>query len=153
MIEDPGVLNNGESHDRALMPDLIHRLVQKSQKAKAFGHCPYIHFLVRAALLDWDGMIFLGCNVENACYSLGICTERTAIQTAASKGSKYFAAIAVASDVEEEFTTPCRACQQVIRKFGSEWWIVLTMPSGSYIIKTLGDLLPFSFGPVKLAMK
>ncbi|XP_056398336.1 cytidine deaminase [Hyla sarda] len=153
MNEDPGVLNNGESHDRALTPDLIHSLVQKSREAKAFAHCPYSRFPVGAALLDRDGRIFLGCNVENACYTLGICAERTAIQTAVSKGSKNFTAIAVASDVEEEFITPCGACRQVMREFGSEWWIVLTKPSGSYIIKTLEDLLPFSFGPEKLAMK
>lgn len=39
---------------------------------------------------------FSGCNVENACYPLGICAERTAIQKAVSEGYKDFRAIAVA---------------------------------------------------------
>lgn len=37
-----------------------------------------------------------GCNVENACYPLGVCAERTAIQKAISEGYKDFRAIAIA---------------------------------------------------------
>ncbi|MEE6482161.1 hypothetical protein FKM82_013163, partial [Ascaphus truei] len=91
-----------------------------------------------------------GCNVENACYTLGICAERTAIQKAVSEGHKEFKAIAVASDVEEQFITPCGACRQVMREFGSDWDIFLTKPSGAYVLKTLHQLLPMSFGPEDL---
>ncbi|XP_077116401.1 cytidine deaminase isoform X2 [Ranitomeya variabilis] len=136
-----------------LEPELIQRLIQKSQEAKAFAHCPYSRFRVGAALLSPDGKIFLGCNIENACYTLGICAERTAIQTAVSEGSKKFTAIAIASDVEDEFITPCGACRQVMREFGSEWKIILTKPSGSYVITTLQQLLPMSFGPENLTVK
>ncbi|XP_069803296.1 cytidine deaminase [Dendropsophus ebraccatus] len=151
--QEDGVLNNGQSHDRGLTPELIQKLVQKSHEAKAFAHCPYSKFPVGAALLDQDGRIFLGCNVENACYTLGTCAERTAIQTAVCQGSTHFIAMAVASDVEDEFITPCGACRQVMREFGSAWQIILTKPSGSYYVRTLEDLLPFSFGPEKLALK
>ncbi|KAM4014835.1 cytidine deaminase isoform 2-T2 [Anomaloglossus baeobatrachus] len=132
-----------------LEPELIRKLIQKSHEAKAFAHCPYSRFRVGAALLSPDGRIFLGCNIENACYTLGICAERTAIQTAVSQGCKKFTAIAIASDVEDEFITPCGACRQ----FGSEWQIILTKPSGSFIIASLQQLLPMSFGPENLTMK
>ena len=36
-----------------------------------------------------------GCNVENACFYLGLCAERTAINKAVSEGYKKFKAIAV----------------------------------------------------------
>ncbi|XP_069597108.1 cytidine deaminase isoform X1 [Ranitomeya imitator] len=149
-------VHNGPSHrgdGGGLEPEVIQRLIQKSQEAKAFAHCPYSRFRVGAALLSPDGRIFLGCNIENACYTLGICAERTAIQTAVSEGSKKFTAIAIASDVEDEFITPCGACRQVMREFGSEWQIILTKPSGSYVITTLQQLLPMSFGPENLIVK
>ncbi|XP_073512308.1 cytidine deaminase isoform X2 [Phyllobates terribilis] len=145
-------VHNGPSHC-GLEPELIQSLIRKSHEAKAFAHCPYSRFRVGAALLSPDGRIFLGCNIENACYTLGICAERTAIQTAVSEGSKKFTAIAIASDVENEFITPCGACRQVMREFGSEWQIILTKPSGSYVITTLQQLLPMSFGPENLTMK
>lgn len=46
--------------------------------------------------LPLDSAVFSGCNIENACYPLGICAERTAIQKAVSEGYKDFKAIAIA---------------------------------------------------------
>lgn len=62
----------------------VQQLVLSSQEAKKTAYCPYSHFPVGAALLTTSGRIFSGCNVENACYALGICAERTAIQKAIS---------------------------------------------------------------------
>lgn len=39
-------------------------------------------FSVGAAILDGAGKIHIGCNVENASYSLGNCAERTAVYSA-----------------------------------------------------------------------
>ncbi|XP_053546308.1 cytidine deaminase [Bombina bombina] len=133
-----------------LEPEVIQRLVNKSQEAKTYAHCPYSNFRVGAALLASDGKIYLGCNVENACYTLGNCAERTAIQKAVSEGNKQFLAIAIASDVEDEFITPCGACRQVMREFGSNWDVFLTKPNGTFITTTLHQLLPMSFGPENL---
>ncbi|KAG8430110.1 hypothetical protein GDO86_018464 [Hymenochirus boettgeri] len=67
-----------------------------AKKPNSISHCPYSKFRVGAALLTRDGKIFQGCNVENACYTLGICAERTAIQKAVSEGCKEFKAMAIA---------------------------------------------------------
>uniref|UniRef100_A0A8C5QCK6 Cytidine deaminase n=1 Tax=Leptobrachium leishanense TaxID=445787 RepID=A0A8C5QCK6_9ANUR len=134
----------------SLQPEVVQKLILQSHQAKTFAHCPYSKFRVGAALLARDGKVYLGCNVENACYTLGTCAERTAIQTAVSEGTKEFKAIAVATDVEDEFISPCGACRQVIREFASDLEIILTKPDGSYIVKTLQQLLPFSFGPENL---
>lgn len=37
-----------------------------------------------------------GCNVENACYNLGMCAERNAMSKAVSEGHRSFRAIAIA---------------------------------------------------------
>uniref|UniRef100_G1PFK9 Cytidine deaminase n=2 Tax=Myotis TaxID=9434 RepID=G1PFK9_MYOLU len=134
----------------ALDPEDIQLLVLCSQEAKKSAYCPYSHFPVGAALLTRDGKIFLGCNVENACYPLGICAERTAIQKAISEGYQDFRAIAVAADVQDDFISPCGACRQVMREFGSNWDVYLTKPDGTYVLRTVQELLPASFGPEDL---
>ncbi|KAM4702629.1 cytidine deaminase [Rhinophrynus dorsalis] len=134
----------------SLEPEVIQRLIQRSHEAKQSAHCPYSNFRVGAALLTHDGKIFQGCNIENACYALGICAERTAIQKAVSEGCKEFKAMAIASDVEQEFISPCGACRQVMREFGSDWEIFLTKPNGNYLLTNLHQLLPMSFGPENL---
>nr|XP_042708885.1 cytidine deaminase isoform X2 [Chrysemys picta bellii] len=91
-----------------------------------------------------------GCNVENACYPLGVCAERTAIQKAVSEGYVNFRAMAIASNSEEDFIVPCGACRQVMREFSRDWDIYMTKPDGTYIVKTLQELLPLSFGPEDL---
>lgn len=42
-----------------------------------------------------SGVFPAGCNVENACNSLGMCAERTAIQKAISEGHTSFKAMAI----------------------------------------------------------
>uniref|UniRef100_A0A8C2D173 Cytidine deaminase n=1 Tax=Cyprinus carpio TaxID=7962 RepID=A0A8C2D173_CYPCA len=94
-------------------------LVRKSQEAKEQAYCPYSKFRVGAAVLTSDGTVFTGCNVENACYTAGLCAERTAISKAVSEGHKSFKAIAIASDLEDRFISPCGACRQFMREVSS----------------------------------
>ncbi|XP_029434625.1 cytidine deaminase [Rhinatrema bivittatum] len=133
-------------------PGEIELLLRSSQEAKKSAYCPYSRFPVGAALLTCDGKIFSGCNVENAVYTLGICAERTAIQKAISEGYRNFRAIAIASDLKEEFISPCGACRQVMREFGADWDVFLTKPNGTYMLTTIRDLLPMSFAPDHLKM-
>ncbi len=87
-----------------------------------------------------------GCNVENASYSLSVCAERCAIVKAISEGLRKFKAMAVASDVKEEFISPCGACRQVMFEFGGkDMKVYLTKPDSSYKITTTGELLPQGF--------
>ncbi|XP_051517874.1 cytidine deaminase-like [Myxocyprinus asiaticus] len=129
-------------------------LVQKSQEAKTLAFCPYSNFRVGAAVETSDGTIFTGCNVENACYSLAMCAERTAICKAVSEGHTAFKAIAIASDLEDRFISPCGACRQVMREvspfnvtFGLHWDVYLSKTDGSFKRMTVDMLLPYSFDP------
>ncbi|XP_048374767.1 cytidine deaminase [Sphaerodactylus townsendi] len=130
--------------------DQIQRLLDACRVAKSFAYCPYSNFPVGAAVLTWDGKIFLGCNVENACYSLGVCAEKAAIQKAVSEGYTKFQAMALTSNKQETYIVPCGSCRQVLREFGKQWDLYLTKSDGTYIVKTLEQLLPYSFGPEDL---
>lgn len=44
----------------------------------------------------YGDVLLTGCNVENACYTTGLCAERTAISKAVSEGHTTFKAIAIA---------------------------------------------------------
>ncbi|KAM6976948.1 cytidine deaminase a [Aplochiton taeniatus] len=131
----------------------IKALILKAQKAKELAYCPYSKFRVGAALLTYDGTVFTGCNVENACYNLGLCAERTAITKAVSEGYRRFQAVAIASDLEEEFISPCGGCRQFMREFGDQWTVFLSKPDGRYVEMTVDELLPNSFGPEDLKKK
>nr|XP_026268811.1 cytidine deaminase [Urocitellus parryii] len=130
-----------------LEPEHLQRLLLSSQEAKKSAYCPYSRFPVGAALLTRDGRIFSGCNVENAVYPLGNCAERTAIQKAISEGHKDFKAIVISSDLQDDFISPCGACRQVMREFGTDWAVYMTKPDGTYVVKSVQELLPASFGP------
>ncbi|XP_072282171.1 cytidine deaminase [Pyxicephalus adspersus] len=142
-----------KSGSSALDAAVIQNLLAKSHEAKTFAYCPYSKFRVGAALLGKNGKVYLGCNVENVSYTLGICAERNAIHKAVCDGCTEFMAIAITSDLEEEFTSPCGACRQVMREFGEEWEIFLAKPNGSILPTSLHQLLPMSFGPEMLKMR
>ncbi|KAB5546621.1 hypothetical protein PHYPO_G00074150 [Pangasianodon hypophthalmus] len=125
-------------------------LILTSQEAKQFAYSPYSKFRVGAALLTHDGRVFTGCNVENACLALGVCAERVAISKAVSEGHREFKAIAIASDMEDNFISPCGGCRQFMREFGLQWEVYLSKPNGSFIKMTVEQLLPASFGPEDL---
>uniref|UniRef100_A0A672NN37 Cytidine deaminase n=1 Tax=Sinocyclocheilus grahami TaxID=75366 RepID=A0A672NN37_SINGR len=117
-------------------------------KAKEQAYCPYSKFRVGAAVLAIYSTVFLtGCNVENTSYPLGLCAEMTAISKAVSEGYISFKAIAIASDLEDCFISPCGACRQFMREFGSQWDVYMSKSDGSYKLMTVEELLPCSFGP------
>ncbi|XP_051532416.1 cytidine deaminase b [Myxocyprinus asiaticus] len=131
----------------------VKELIRQSLEAKKFAYCPYSKFRVGAALLTHNGTVFTGCNVENTCFNLGICTERIVISKAVSEGYRDFKAIAIASDMCEQFISPCGGCRQFMREFGANWDVYLSKPDGSYVEMTVEELLPMSFGPEDLKVK
>ncbi|XP_029006369.1 cytidine deaminase b [Betta splendens] len=145
------VVHNTES--RHTSQETVTRLIRQSQEAKKQAYCPYSNFRVGAALLTLDNCVFTGCNVENACYNLGVCAERNAISKAVSEGYRTFKAIAIASDMNDQFISPCGGCRQFMREFGSNWDVFLSKPNGSCLKMTVEELLPVSFGPEDLSIK
>ena len=133
-------------------------LMKKAQEARQNAYTPYSHFAVGAGLLGNDGVVYTGCNVENAAYSPGNCAERTAVFKAVSEGCKHFDAIGVVGAGEGEtpeagsiICSPCGVCRQVLREFCDEKSFRVYLTDGeSLFCYTLEELLPLSFGPENL---
>jgi cytidine deaminase len=93
--------------------------------------------------------VLTGANVENAAYPVGTCAERVAMGSAVHLGYKSgsFKAVGVATDIED-FCSPCGMCRQFLREFlGLETPIFMFNKEGKFIVRTMGELLPLSFGP------
>jgi cytidine deaminase len=126
---------------------LMQQLVQAARQARVRAYAPYSRFAVGAALLDDQGRIHTGCNVENAAYPQGQCAEATAIGALVMAGGLRILA-AVVVGVADEPVTPCGGCRQRLREFAGAdctvWAADTQTVRGRY---TLGQLLPHSFGP------
>lgn len=122
----------------------IKNLIDHAIVAREKTYSPYSRFGVGAALLCEDGIIYEGCNIENASYGLTNCAERTAIFKAVSEGHTKFKALAVVADTEGP-CSPCGACRQVISEFDIPQ-IILANLKGNYRVLDLDELLPFRFG-------
>ena len=133
----------------------IQALIREAFEGQKFAYVPYSRFHVGAALRDRDGRVFKGCNIENAGYTPTNCAERTALFKAVSEGVREFDAIAiVGSKVGEKntlVTGPCGVCRQALYEFGGpKLTVIMAKDENDYIVTTLGDLLPYGFGPANL---
>lgn len=129
-----------------LTKEEIEILIDAARQAREKAYAPYSNFAVGAALLDVDGKIYTGCNVENVSYGLSNCAERTAIFKSVSEGKNKFKAIAIYADIEN-YCAPCGACRQVIAEFGPGIIVIQSNRHGEYIINTINELLPGGFTP------
>ena len=124
-------------------------IIKKAIDAKAKSYSPYSKFSVGAAVITEDGVMYSGCNIENAAYTPTICAERTAIFKAVSQGNRKIKQIAIIGS--SSYTYPCGVCRQVIREFQSEDMDIIVANSvEDYKVFKLEELLPYSFGPEKL---
>jgi len=120
-------------------------LAARAKEAMQGAYAPYSRFLVGAALEADDGRIFVGCNVENASYPVGMCAERTAIGHAVVFGARRFSRLVVASSGSGP-VAPCGMCRQALAEFGLDLEIVSVTEDGAERRWSLADLLPASFG-------
>ena len=128
-------------------------LVAAAIDAMTWAYAPYSHFAVGAALLDENGQIHCGANVENAAYPNGICAETSAIAMMVNAGASRIERIAVAGGAggDDSLCTPCGGCRQRIREFAApDTIIIIASPDGEQQRFTLAALLPYSFGPENL---
>lgn len=115
--------------------------------AMARAHAPYSKFRVGAAVLDAQGRIHAGCNVENAAYPQGVCAEAGALSAMVLAGGAQVQAVLVVGH-GEGLVTPCGGCRQKIREFaGPEARITMATLDGAAMTMTMTELLPGAFGP------
>ena len=134
---------------------VMQALLGAARAARQRAYAPYSHFAVGAALLDEQGRVHAGCNIENAAYPQGQCAEASALaHLVLAGGTRILAAVvvAVAAGADDQPVTPCGGCRQRLREFAADdipiWAADLHTVRQRY---TLGQLLPASFGPGHLA--
>lgn len=135
------------------MTEEVAALFEAARVARARAYAPYSRFSVGAAVLDGEGRIHAGCNVENAAYPVGNCAEASAIAAMVIAGDRQLLEVAVAGGREGDgaLCTPCGACRQRLREFGApDLPIHICGPEGFRQTFTLRELLPHSFGPDNL---
>jgi len=133
-----------------LTEDLKARLLAASLQARTRSHSPYSNYAVGAAVLDEQGRIHLGANMENAAYPQGWCAENSALAAMVMAGGKQAVAVLVTGP-GPDVITPCGGCRQKLREFSAPDLIIIAGdPSGIKQQWTLEQLLPHSFGPEHL---
>lgn len=114
-------------------------LYDQAVAVAAQAYAPYSRFLVGAAVRARDGWIFLGVNVENAAYPLGVCAEKSALTAAATAGCRPgdLEAIAVTA-------SPCGGCRQWLVELALEH-VVYARAGGEVVVAAPVELLPDTF--------
>ncbi|MDH4108146.1 MAG: cytidine deaminase [Gammaproteobacteria bacterium] len=139
----------------------IDELFAAARKVQQSAHARYSNYFVGAALIDDEGRLHVGCNVENASYPEGSCAEANAIGAMVAAGGRRIVAIAivgapgVTGDRGVRFAggagrvsacTPCGGCRQRIREFADDATRILLVDDDGGVRKyRIEDLLPEGF--------
>lgn len=148
-------MNNDPVSSLADLPDDTQSLVNEAEKALSTAYAPYSGFTVGAALRLDDGTIVTGSNQENASYPAGMCAERVALFTAASRyPGRAIRQIVVTARQKHGAplhpVTPCGSCRQVLLEFENRqnkpFEVVLQIRKDEWItLPGAYSLLPYSF--------
>ncbi len=130
-------------------------LLEAARKATKTAYAPYSNFKVGAAVKLNTGEIVLGSNQESASFPVGICAERTLLNSVGSQFIKStIITLAVSYDPVGKASniplSPCGMCRQSILDYENRYQapirIILGGLEGEVIIfKSITDLLPFGF--------
>jgi cytidine deaminase len=121
----------------------IEEVLAQARETQARAYAPYSGFRVGAVLETEDGVLHLGCNVENASLGLTLCAERAALVAAVASGDSNFRRLVLVTDGDEA-VPPCGACREVLAEFSPDLPIV-SFAGESRRDWTLGELLPQPF--------
>jgi len=125
----------------------IAKLYAPAHTASENAYSPYSGAKVGASVLDQNGNIFTGCNVENASYSLTQCAERNALAAAVNAGMKPGTAqTLLIYAIGFEVLAPCGACRQVMSELLADDALIISCHSETdFRTWSMGELLPDSF--------
>jgi cytidine deaminase len=130
-------------------------LLEKAKEATKTAYAPYSNFYVGAAARLSNGQIVIGSNQESTSFPVGICAERTLLN---SVGSQFpdltITTMAISYQPRDkeaiEPISPCGMCRQSLldyeNRYGANIKIILSGMSGNVmIIPSAANLLPFGF--------
>lgn len=124
-------------------------LLAAARGASLRAYAPYSKVRVGAALLDVQGGVHLGCNVENVSFGMTLCAERTAVVRAVADGVREFRALAIHATTPAAFA-PCGACRQVLGEFAPELRVLWQGADLEPRVATLRELMGAMLRPEDL---
>jgi cytidine deaminase len=141
--------------DKGQLTEPDQALLEAAQLATKTAYAPYSHFLVGAAARLSNGQIVIGSNQESTSFPVGICAERTLLN---SVGSQFPALSITAMAISyqpvgkdsKEPISPCGMCRQSLLDFENRYEapirIILSGMEGEVmVIPSAANLLPFGF--------
>ncbi len=130
-------------------------LLEAAKKATQTAYAPYSNFYVGAAARLSSHAIITASNQESASFPVGICAERTLLNSIGSQfTNEKITAIAISYDPKgkpsHEPLSPCGMCRQSLldyeTRFQSAIKIIMAGKTGKVmIVSTAKHLLPFGF--------
>lgn len=131
--------------DTVLPSSRLNELLAAAETSRNRAYAPYSQYRVGCAILGEDGVIYSGCNVENASYGLAICAERNAISTMVANGcQRWLEAVVVTKDSG----SPCGMCRQTLSEFAPDdtpAFVHCFDENGNKLSHSIQELLPYAF--------
>ena len=126
-------------------------LLQAATDVRENAYVPYSRFKVGAALRTPEGVVHVGCNVENVAYPEGTCAEAGAIAAMCAAGDRVIGEMLVIADSPAP-VPPCGGCRQKIAEFAAQDVVVtLCTIDGQQRRMTVAELLPGQFTQAHMA--
>lgn len=127
--------------------EIVTRLFESAKAASNNAYSPYSGAKVGASVLDDNGNIYSGCNMENASYGLTQCAERNALAAAIQAGMRPGSAHTILIYATGfEVLAPCGACRQVISELMAKDTVIVSCQSEKDFHNwSIGELLPEPF--------
>ncbi len=125
-------------------------LRQQARAAQQSAYAPYSQYKVGCALETTAGLVYTGCNIENASYGATLCAERVALFKAVSEGQLQFRRIVICTDSAPP-APPCGLCRQALAEFCSpDLEIILLGAHDTERRFLFSELFPHPFDPASL---
>jgi cytidine deaminase len=126
---------------------LIEQLLAPARAVAENAYSPYSDLRFGAAALTRDGRIIIGCNVENASYSITQCAEIKALGAAVSQGVQRGDIVAMLIFTPGDIThSPCGACRQAIKELlAPDGQVIATSGGGEPLSWKVSEILPNAF--------
>ena len=112
------------------------------------AYARYSNFTVAVAVIDDEGRVHYGVNVENAAYPVGSCAEQSAIGAMITAGGARRIDKVLIAAGSNAVVQPCGACRQRIAEFAGPTCEIVSVQDGVPTERVdFWTLLPQAFGP------
>lgn len=126
--------------------EYLAQMIHIAQKAMLNAYVPLCQFPVGVCIRTPEGVMFGGCNWENAALPLGQCAEASAIGTMLTEGYRLICEVVLMAQ-KSQICTPCGGCRQRLFEFSTEQTTIYYCNAEGRVKKTLAlsELLPEAF--------